>query len=264
MRESAGSTSENAGAQLRDGRGVLVADAAWPEVERRLRRGAVAVLPIGAASKEHGFHLPLGTDYLQAQWLAGKLTQELDVVVWPTLSYGYYPVFVDYPGSSSLERDTFIRVVREILSGIARAGAGRTVLVNTGISTIEPLQAVIEQQPDADGVLLVNVYSGPAFGTAVAELEEQAWGGHADEIETSIMLAIAPRRVDMHKAEAALTRIERGMFNRRDPRAANYSPSGVNGNPTLASRDKGLQLTQALWEDVRVAIEAFADAGGEA
>jgi len=51
-------------------KGLLAAEVAWPEVQRRLEAGAPALLPIGAACKEHGCHLPLNTDFLQAEWLA--------------------------------------------------------------------------------------------------------------------------------------------------------------------------------------------------
>ena len=71
----------------------------WDEVARRIQDGAAAILPIGAAAKQHGFHLPLNTDRIQAEWLAGKLAAEVDALIWPTLSYGHYPAFVEYAGS---------------------------------------------------------------------------------------------------------------------------------------------------------------------
>ena len=232
------------------GGGVLVAQVPWPQVEERLNNGATAVLPIGAASKEHGYHLPNQTDFVQAEWLAIELAKRLQVVVWPTLSYGFYPVFVDYPGSISLSRQTFKMVVKEILGGIFRGGAKRAAILNTGISTIAPLRAAIADLPEAGAIDLIDIYSGPKFGEVMAAVEEQGFGGHADEIETSIMLALNPAAVDMARAVAAVTPIKRGMFNRTDPAAANYSPSGANGDPTLASAAKGRRLTEALLEDV--------------
>jgi creatinine amidohydrolase len=235
---------------MTSGGGVLAAEIAWPEVERKLAARAIAVLPIGAAAKEHGYHLPLSTDFLQAEWLGREIARTSHVVVWPTLSYGYYPVFVDYPGSISLSRESFIAVVGEILQGIVRAGARSIALLNTGISTIAPLEEAIRQPPDEVAVGLINVYSGPRFTRAVRETEEQPFGGHADEIETSIMLALHGERVAMDRAEPALRHIERGMFNRTDPDAPNYSPSGVNGDPRFATRAKGERLTRAMLEDV--------------
>src|SRR5690349_16272193 len=65
----------------------------WDEVARRVGDGALAILPIGSAAKQHGLHLPLNTDRIQAEWLAGKVAEPINALVWPTLTYGYYPAF---------------------------------------------------------------------------------------------------------------------------------------------------------------------------
>jgi creatinine amidohydrolase len=237
--------------------GLLLADAKWPEVEQALADGCIAALPIGAAAKEHGYHLPLDTDFRQAEWLARQIAAVAPVLVWPTLSYGYYPVFVDYPGSISLERATFSSIVSEVLAGIARAGAHSCAILNTGISTIAPLEEVLSRDHGGMAVALVNVYAGPRFAQVSSETEEQRFGGHADEIETSLMLALHPETVDMGRAVPAQTPIRRGLFNRTDPLAPNYSPSGVNGDPTLATAEKGRLLAAAMREDVLESIAAL-------
>ncbi|MBI2799616.1 MAG: creatininase family protein [Gammaproteobacteria bacterium] len=236
-------------------RGIFVADAPWPTVARRLEAGAVAVLPIGAAAKEHGPHLPLGTDWHQVEWLARELVMRRDVVVWPTLNYGFYPVFVDYPGSISTSQTTFIALVTEIALGLQQAGAIRVVILNTGISTIEPLETALGDPRLVREKQLINVYHGPRFIQTSAGLAEQTFGGHADEIETSLMLTIAPHLVDLPRAVPATTRIARGLFNRYAPHAPNFSASGVNGNPTLASATKGEQLLHAMLADVEAEFE---------
>lgn len=238
-------------------KGLLIAEAAWPDVEQAVAGGAIAILPVGAAAKEHGYHLPLNTDYLQAEWLGREVASVENVVVWPTLSYGYYPVFIEYPGSITLTRETFVAIVGEILDGMARAGVRTAAMLNTGISTIAPLEAVLGHAPDRLAVALINVYSGVRFERVVTEVKQQRFGGHADEIETSIMLALAPDQVAMNKAVPAACRIERGIFNRTDPMAPNYSPSGVNGDPTLATRAKGERLTRALLDDVLEQLRAL-------
>lgn len=220
----------------------------------RLDSGATAILPVGAECKEHGPHLPMNTDYLQARWLAASVVQQADVVVWPVLGYGYYPGFVDYPGSCSLSRATFSATVADIVSGIGQAGARRVRILNTGLSTIEPLQQVIEQAVGFKSIVLLNVYDGRHYRAAAMETQQQARGGHADELETSIMLAIDPDRVDMRKAVACIERPIQGRFNRSDPQAPNYSPSGVYGDPTLASADKGRRLLCAMIADIVEAL----------
>ena len=234
--------------------GIKVATSSWPEVDNRLADGWAAIIPIGAASKQHGRHLSLDTDFLQAEWIAARLCETREVVVWPTVAYGYYPVFVDYPGSISLREETFVALVGDILDGVTRAGASRIFILNTGISTIAPLESLLARRPKLPPCKLVNVYAGAEFARVSDTLAEQAWGGHADEIETSIMLALAPARVNLAAARPAPDRIVRGLFNRTDPDAPNYSPDGVNGDPTLATVAKGEALLVAMFTDV---IEQF-------
>ena len=235
-----------------------VQDLSWPAVEQRLANGAGALLPIGAASKEHGPHLPHGTDYLQVLFYADRIAETVDMLIWPVANYGYYPVFTDYPGSVSLACETFQTIIAEILDGIVQAGAARIVLLNTGISTIEPLARLLEERTSEPKIKLVNCYAGPRFMCVSRDIEEQAFGGHADEIETALMLAIDPARVAIDRARASEVHIKRGMFNRTNPKLPNYSPTGVNGDPTRATVAKGEQLLAALIEDLVEEVGGFA------
>lgn len=79
----------------------------WDEIARRIENGAAAILPIGAGAKEHGFHLPVNTDRIQAEWLAGWISGRIDALIWPTVNYGHYPAFVEYGGSVSLSEPVF-------------------------------------------------------------------------------------------------------------------------------------------------------------
>ena len=85
----------------------LIERLSWDEVARRLENGAAAILPIGAAAKQHGFHLPMNTDRVQAEWLAARLADRIDALIWPTVTYGYYPAFAEYAGSSGLSAPVF-------------------------------------------------------------------------------------------------------------------------------------------------------------
>lgn len=235
--------------QSNDCRGTAVATATWPDVEAALRSGAAAVLPVGAACKQHGRHLSMNTDYLQAEWLAARLAERARVAVWPVLSYGYYPAFADYPGSCSLSRGTFEDAVAEILDDILRAGARTVLVLNTGLSTIAPLEAAIARL-NTQAVRLANVYRGPCYRQAAASVETQARGSHADEIETSIMLAIAPESVNMTRAESCTAPMQKGAFNRTRPGQPNYSPGGGYGDPRLATKEKGQLIVQAMLDDL--------------
>ena len=239
--------------------GIRVAEQTWPEVEAALANEAVAILPIAAACKEHGKHLPMSTDYLQAEWLISELISNANAVVWPTLSYGYYPAFTDYPGSCTLDEITFKQAVCQIIQGIVASGAKKIYLLNTGISTIQPLNNAIASLKNSANIQLINIYSGKHFCETEKKIKQQTRGSHADEIETSIMLAIAPDKVTMELAATCTDEKRPGPFNRTQKDRPNYSPSGVYGDARLATVQKGEMLIDALLKDVLHALRELTD-----
>ena len=233
---------------------MRVSERSWPEIKAALTNNAIAILPIAASCKEHGKHMPMSTDYLQVEWLISQLVTQVNTVVWPSLTYGYYPAFIDYPGSCSLEESTFEKVVTEILQGMIRSGAKKIYLLNTGISTISPLNRARKSFQNSVNIQLINIYSGKHFRAAEKKIKQQIRGSHADEIETSIMLVIAPDRVNMDLAEACTEEKQPGPLNRTQPELPNYSPSGVYGDARLATEEKGKNLLKAMLKDILEAL----------
>lgn len=230
----------------------------WDEVARRVERGAGAVLPIGAGAKEHGFHLPMNTDRILAEWLAARIAERSDALIWPTVNYGYYPAFVDYAGSASLSAATFETVVGEIAAAILNFGCRALFVLDTGISTFAPVDRALARL-GADRVRHLQVYEGPRYREAASKLAEQSYGSHADELETSVMLALAPERVRMSRAEASPRRLHEatGSLTPFDSASPNYSRSGSYGDPTLATHGKGNVLLAAMIEDVLEQVMSF-------
>jgi creatinine amidohydrolase len=230
-----------------------VAGLTWDRVKNRLAAGAAAILPIGAGSKQHGLHMPMATDQLFAEYFSKALADRIDALIWPTLSYGAYPAFVAYAGSVSLSSPTFQAVVTEIANALLEFGARRVVILDTGLSTTAPIAAAIARTREPSVVRHVKLFAGPRFETTAAALKQQPYGTHADEVETSLMLAIMPELVDMVRAEPmpfSPAGPARGKLSPDDPSAANYAPSGSFGDPTLATAEKGSRLLAAMLEDM--------------
>jgi creatinine amidohydrolase len=230
----------------------------WNEVARRIDDGASAILPIGAAAKQHGLHLPLNTDRIQAEWLAARLSDSIDAQIWPTLTYGHYPAFVEYAGSINLSAPLFEAVVQQVASGILGHGCRALFVLDTGISTLAPVERALARL-DAGHVLHLRIHDGPNYRRAAAEIAEQHHGTHADELETSLMLAIAPHLVDMSRAEASppLKQEAPGRLTPTDAASPNYSRSGSFGDPTLATPAKGEILLKAMLDDLHQQTSAF-------
>jgi creatinine amidohydrolase len=213
-------------------KGVWLEDLSWPEAKARFDANAVVVVPIGAAAKAHGPHLPLRTDALTARALGQGLIERLPVVAAPVLGFGFYPAFTAFAGSQHISADTFKAVVRGLIGNFTAQGAKRIALINTGVSTEKPLDEVAQELGD---VLVLHMR---LLGRAAEALIEHKDGGHADERETSVMLALEPRSVRMDKLSLD------GPFEK----------TGATGDPTRATAFKGERLMAARLDDIVAAL----------
>jgi creatinine amidohydrolase len=229
-------------ASLAQIRSVHLADLSWKEAADVLKPAAVVMIPLGAESKEHGPHLKLGNDHLMAEFLANEVMQRTAVVVAPTINYHFYPAFVDYPGATSLRFETARDLVVDICRGLARFGPRRFYILNTGVSTMRPLEAAAVELAK-DGITLRYTNLLKADTAVESQIKQEKEGTHADEIETSAMLYIAPQSVDMKLAAKDFPK--GSPFQREDPNAPGYSPSGIYGDATLATRAKGEKIVNA-------------------
>lgn len=235
-------------------RSVTLADIPWTEAEGLFGPQRIVLIPLGAAAKEHGPHLPLGNDLLLGEYLARAVAKRTNVLVAPAIGFGFYPAFVEYPGSVSLRLATARALIVDVCRAYARFGARKIYVLNTGVSTLRALRPAAKLLA-AEGVLVRFTNMREILAPVEARLAEQAGGTHADEIETSMMLVIAPRKVRMNAAVRDYAP-GRGPLT-RDPknRKGVYSASGIWGDPTLATRAKGKILVEALVKGIRKDLE---------
>lgn len=232
---------------------IFLENLPWSEAEKCFQPDAIFVIPLGAALKEHGHHLPLNNDKLIAARLTQEIGKRLDIIVLPVCENSYYPAFTEYPGSISLSFETSCALMRETCAGLAAFGCRKIYVLNTGFSTMKVL-ASVQQSLSVEHPQLKFAYTDfkNALEAASQELCRQEGGGHADEVETSIMLALAPEMVAMEKAESDYHGNQSGALTRSAERAAEpnsnlvYSPTGAWGDPTLATIDKGDAIVKAL------------------
>jgi creatinine amidohydrolase len=237
--------------------GVLLAELTWLEAEPLLGPETIVVIPLGAAAKEHGPHLRLDNDLTLADYFRDRVLAQAEVVIVPTVPYHYYPAFTEYPGSTTLRLETARDLIVDLVRSLAKHGPRRFYVLNTGVSTKRALLPAAELLA-AEGVLLHFTDLLAVVGPVEAELAEQPGGTHADEIETSMMLYIAPARVDMSKAVADYhPRGERGWFSRDPNTTETYSKTGVWGDPTLATWAKGQRVVEAMVAGMLADIEAL-------
>lgn len=245
-----------AAAACAQNKGILLEDLTWQEAEKVLTPQTIVVIPIGAESKEHGPHLKLKNDFLIAQYLTREVLKKSAVVVAPTVNYHYYPAFGEYPGSTTLRIETARDLMVDICRSLARYGPKRFYAINTGVSTIRALRLSAEVLAQ-DGIQFRYTDILKVAEAAEKQVKQEEGGTHADEIETSMLLFIAPETVDMKKAVKDYHPSPKGGLTRDPHGEGAYSASGIYGDATLATRKKGEIMVHAMVDGILKEIEAF-------
>jgi creatinine amidohydrolase len=238
------------------GAGVLLEELTWLQAEKALTPDAIVVIPLGAAAKEHGPHLRLKNDFALAEYFKRRVMAREAVVVAPTITYHFYPAFVEYPGSTSLRLETARDLVVDICRSLARCGPRRFYVLNTGVSTIRALRPAQEQLA-AEGIIMRFTDILTIGEDAEKAVRQQEGGTHADEIETSMMLYMDPSLVDMSKAAKDYHPQGTGGLTRDPNGKGTYSPTGIWGDATLATREKGQRVVEAMLEGMLKEIAAL-------
>ncbi|MFJ6651513.1 creatininase family protein [Microbacterium sp. NPDC091313] len=221
-----------------------LARATWPDVAAFLERGtAVAVLPFGAL-EQHGPHLPLSTDTLQADALARRLATELDAALLPAIPLGNTWSNEALPGTVSLSADTVAAVCADAAASVERMGFALLVVVNGDFGNRLPLQRAAEASA-ARGGMPVVVLDYPGLVEIGDAVKETPWAApglcHAEEIETSMVLAVAPGLVRTDRLAPEYPEMP-ADFGLRQMALAPLSRSGVFGDPRPATAHKGEQI----------------------
>ena len=226
-----------------------------PEVEEAIASGVDTIIITIGSTEQHGLHLPLGTDAIMGEALGQRVARALgDTLLAPGMRIGCSEHHMDFAGSLTLSRETFIGVVGDICRSLARHGFRHIVLLPTHGGNFAPLAKAVEAiRPELSGVNLIAFTDLMAFmdeifqtGKARKVTPEQA-GAHAGEFETSIMLYLRPDLVAVDKAQPGYVgdqlRIAPLVFE-KGFRAV--TANGVLGDPRDASAANGEAYMAAI------------------
>ncbi len=236
-----------------EGRGnPFLGELTWPEAKERFKEVDVALLPVGSI-EQHGPHLPLDTDAFDAAYLAKKVAEgctDPKPLVLPLIPYGVSYHHEDFSGTISINPDTLSTLVYEIGMGAARHGIAKLVVIN-GHGGNKPALHYAAQMINRDARIFTCVDTGETSDPDIIPLAETPNDVHAGEIETSTTLAVRPDLVRFESAHKFIPEFSSRYLNFTSKRhvswytrTAKISPSGVLGDPTKATREKG----QRIWE----------------
>ncbi|MDX1347660.1 MAG: creatininase family protein [Thiomicrorhabdus chilensis] len=209
-----------------------------------------ALLPVGA-TEQHGPHLGCGMDSEIAQQLGLQVAQNTQVALLPTLPYGCSLGHSQrWPGTIALQPKTLIDVVKEIGDWVYASGFKRLFILNSHVSNFAPLRCALEMlRAEHDGFMVAIVNSATLSERVKKRHFEDADDWHANEAETSLMMAVAPQlvREERLKDSDDPDRTRECVFSHPVNRT---SLNGVTGLPSLASAEKGEELFAWMVEDL--------------
>ncbi|MDF1508123.1 creatininase family protein [Robertmurraya sp. DFI.2.37] len=227
------------------------------EVKEKIMAKKVAILPIGAV-EAHGPHLPLGTDNLLAERLSAKLAERINGFVLPTLPYGQVWSLKNFPGSINVSNESLISMLYDIGESLYRQGFQIFAMVNghlgNAVAMKEAARKLYEKYP---GLTVLYLFY-PGTGKIISEVRETpASHGtyfHADEIETSYMLYLAPEFVQMEKALNDMPTIPMSADVTPTP-WEEFTETAVLSDATLARVDKGEKIIKVALDNMVQLIE---------
>lgn len=244
----------------------------WPEAEVAARQGAVVVIPMGA-HEQHGHHLPLGTDSMLVTAVARAAVERARaraaVYYTPTVWLGFSPHHMDFPGTVSLSVGTYLAVVAEACRSLWQHGFRRLVLINGHGGNVSPLRTMVVDLRTREGIRIALLSYWDLAAAYIASWRRSEVGGinHACEMETSLMLHLRGDLVHMDRAVRHVPppassylagdlvvpgRVTVGS------RVRDRSETGVMGDPTVATGERGRDLFEAMVAEVARFIEEVA------
>ena len=240
----------------------------WTQFDERLKttKNPKVLLPIGSL-EQHGPHLPLATDTIIANHISQAVSKESETLLLPTLVLGCSLEHAGFPGTISIRPETLTNTIRDIIESLRNSGLTKLFIINGhggNRATIDSTLVKLKHEyPDMD-VLAFTIIDLVRKKYAEIRNSNQRMIGHADEIETSMMLAIMPELVDMQKAIAESPALPGQLsFEGEDVtkvsfgwRAIDITKSGIIGDPRVANSEKGKILIDYAVETITSVVNS--------
>ena len=217
------------------------------EVRFILERDSRLLVPVGTC-EQHGPHLPLGCDTIIVERLADDLSAGLDILRAPTIEYGVNTATKrPYPGNATVRRKTLHRWMNDLLGSWEQAGVD-TFIILTAHGHDPHQEALSTLRTRRARVFTVDVFALDFTG----HLEDPDGPMHGSELDTSLLLHLAPHLVRMERAKdyALSPRVARRGAIRSLPAR---SPGSV-GRPTSATGEKGERLYKMIYERIATRV----------
>jgi creatinine amidohydrolase len=230
----------------------------WQEVKESLKTVTFAIIPIGA-HEQHGPHMAESCDSVLAEKMAERLGQRMFPHAWvtPTVTMGVSPHHMNFPGTISLQPDTLISILRDMISSLSHHGIKQFLLLNShggNQSTLSVASMTLTKE------LNVDIYYAKTTASAKQTIGNSITSplfGHSCEREVSEALYLAPELVRFDQLEKGDIQ-EHGRWKQLRPGKAiqgfyfyeEMTQNGCIGDATQASYELGQQIVEEALENL--------------
>lgn len=232
---------------------LMYDELSFESFENELKGDPICILPVGA-TEEHGRHLPLGSDSIQATETCRALAERVKGLVLPPISYGVSTSLKDFPGTISVSFDAIRLIVRDILRELIRNNVRKIVVLSghgaqAHMSAIRTACEEAAEQGDAKIIALCDYEIAYRLrGTGSIPIDD----GHGGVVETSRVLAIKPALVGDNRPTGKDS-TPSFLVSRHKRR---YMTEGIIGESSKATADLGRQINSYVIEELVKAVRA--------
>jgi len=236
----------------------------WPEVKERLEESDIAIVVVGSF-EAHGPHLPLETDTAHtweiAKMAAEKVADEVKPVIVPAIPFGVTSL-MSYPGTITLRFETLVNLLKDVCKSLIHHGFKKIVILNGHGGNPPAISAAIRELTEETGALLVSIDWWGGFGRdIIKENIESDVVFHACEAETSVCwfcgIRVVEDKLKKSIPELSSKYIKLNFYASPPTVTVGIAPNskfsidrlsetGVIGDPTKASKEKGKKIVEAI------------------
>ena len=221
---------------------MIIRDQFDPDLRKRIeKKKQIAIIPVGSI-EQHGPHLPISTDSDIVTEIAFRLSEKINGLLLPTISYGisseHFPFF-----NLSVKKSTLSKILEDVCESLIKNGISRILIINGHYGNLDSLRSFEKKNSRRK----IKIFSYWKYMSREFD--------HAGNVETSMMLAIS-KNVNMKKAKKGfdtegMSKQEISRINKLAQKSfPKVTGNGVWGDPTKSSAKLGREIIKEVVDNL--------------
>ncbi len=232
---------------------MFIDEITMTEFTEGLKHTRTIIIPYGTV-EEHGSHLPLGTDTIIPVEILKAVAKRRKVFIAPPIHYGVCTSTREHPGTITITAETLRRLTMDIIRDAYKKGLRNFILLSghgggLHLNALKEVGEILIEELEEIKIAVICPYS--MLWDELCEIAETENDSHAGEIETSLILAIRPELVK-GRAPKEYPSFPKPFIVKEKLK---YWSGGVWGDPSKASKDKGLRVINLAVEKLLQILE---------